>query len=95
MDPKVLLWVYILLLVSGGLIGYLKAKSMVSLYMSLGFAGALSLCAVGILPRFLADWLLGALLVVFAIRLIKTKRFIPAGMMLVVTILTMAGWYLI
>jgi len=85
------LWIYIVLLVLGGLIGYLKAKSRVSLIMSVSFAAALSLCAAGIIFQpYVADILLAALLVVFAIRLIKTKKFMPAGLMLVVTTFTLA-----
>jgi uncharacterized membrane protein (UPF0136 family) len=90
-----LLWIYIVLLVVGGLIGFLKANSKVSLYMSCGFAAALVLCAV---PNFLdvkfrgglANILMATLLVVFAIRLAKTKKFMPAGLMLVATIATLA-----
>jgi len=40
--------------------------------------------------RNLANLLLAALIVVFAIRLAKTKKFMPAGMMLAITILTLA-----
>ena len=90
MRPATVLWLYILLLVFGGLMGYLKAKSKISLYVSLGFAVALSLCAVGILPHAGADWLQAALLLVFGLRLLRTKKFMPAGLMLVVTIVALA-----
>jgi uncharacterized membrane protein (UPF0136 family) len=81
------LWIYIVLLVIGGLIGFLKAKSKVSLIMSVSFAALLSLCAAGIIFQYyVADILLAALLVVFAIRLTKTKKFMPAGMMLILTL---------
>ena len=86
MNPDRVLWIYIVLLVIGGLIGFLKGKSKVSLIMSVAFAAALSLCAVGILFRPAADILLAALLVVFAVRLTKTKKFMPAGLMLVFTL---------
>jgi uncharacterized membrane protein (UPF0136 family) len=63
----------------------------VSLIMSVAFAAALSLCAAHIItmPR-LADVLLVALLVVFALRLAKTKKFMPAGLMLVITLVALA-----
>ena len=84
------LWIYIVLLVIGGLIGFLKAKSQVSLIMSVSFAAALSLCAAGVIFQpYVADILLAALLVVFAIRLIKTKKLMPAGLMLIVTTMTL------
>jgi uncharacterized membrane protein (UPF0136 family) len=88
---QTVLWIYIILLVIGGLIGFLKAKSRVSLYMSVAFAGALALCAAGIIFQpYVADILLVALLAVFAMRLVKTKKFMPAGMMLVITIAALA-----
>lgn len=91
MNARVILWVYIVLLVVGGLIGFLKGKSKVSLIMSVAFAIVLSLCAMGvIIYAYVSDILLIALLCVFAMRLSKTKKFMPAGLMLVVTIATLA-----
>src|SRR5262245_1910029 len=89
------LWIYIVLLLIGGLIGYYKAKSHISLYMSAAFAALLILTAV---PRVLdagfaqgmANVLMAALIVVFAIRLVKTKKFMPSGLMLVATVFTLA-----
>jgi uncharacterized membrane protein (UPF0136 family) len=91
MSPNKILWIYIILLVIGGLIGFLKGKSKVSLIMSVCFAAALSLCAANIIfQAYVADILLAALLVVFAMRLAKTKKFMPAGLMLVLTIVALA-----
>jgi len=91
MSSNNILWIYIVLLVIGGLIGFLKGKSKVSLIMSIAFAAALILCATGkVFQSNVADILLAALLVVFAIRLAKTKKFMPAGLMLVVTIVALA-----
>src|SRR3989442_8093878 len=87
MRPNKVLWIYIIVLVAGGLIGFLKAKSKVSLVMSAAFAAALSLCAAGIIFQpYVADILLAVLLVVFAMRLGKTKKFIPGGVMLGITL---------
>ena len=59
--------------------------------MSVAFAAALSLCAAGIIfQRYVADILLVALIVVFTMRLLKTKKFMPAGMMMIITIITLA-----
>jgi uncharacterized membrane protein (UPF0136 family) len=91
MNPDKILWIYIVLLVAGGLVGYFKAKSQVSLIMSAGFAAALSLCAAGIIfKEYVADILLATLLVVFAMRLAKTKKFMPSGLMLTVTLVALA-----
>lgn len=89
------LWVYIILLLAGGLIGFYKAKSKVSLIMSAVFAAVLVLA---ILPgvfqpafgRNLVNVILALLLVVFAIRLAKTKKFMPSGLMIVLTIAALA-----
>jgi uncharacterized membrane protein (UPF0136 family) len=90
-SPTLVLWIYIVLLVVGGMIGFLKAGSKVSLLTSAGFAAALSLCAARVIfqPN-VADILLAVLLVVFAMRLAKTKKFMPSGLMLTVTIAALA-----
>ena len=88
---NLVLWIYIILLVVGGLIGFLKAKSQVSLIMSVTFAALLALCAIGaVFKPYMADIFLAALLVVFAIRLAKTKKFMPSGMMLILTLVALA-----
>ena len=88
------LWVYIVLLLAGGLVGFFKAKSKVSLILSAVFAALLVLTMLrGVFqPAFandLANVILAVLLVVFAIRLAKTKKFMPGGLMLVVTIMAL------
>jgi uncharacterized membrane protein (UPF0136 family) len=91
MSPTKILWIYIILLVIGGLIGFFKAKSKISLIMSVSFAAALGFCAAGIIfQAYVADLLLAALLVVFGLRLGKTRKFMPSGLMLVITILALA-----
>ena len=91
MNPTKVLWIYIVLLVIGGLFGFFKGKSKVSLIMSVAFAAALSLCAANIIFQpYVADILLAALMVVFAMRLVKTKKFMPAGFMLIVTLAALA-----
>jgi uncharacterized membrane protein (UPF0136 family) len=86
----VVLWIYIVLLLVGGLMGFLKAKSQVSLVTSVAAAAFLALTAIpGILaPTFaqnMAAVIMVILLVVFAVRLGKTKKFMPSGLMLVIT----------
>jgi uncharacterized membrane protein (UPF0136 family) len=79
------------LLIVGGMIGFLKAGSKISLITS---SVAAALLVLTTLPtvftltfrRSLADVIMAALLVVFAIRLAKTKKFMPSGMMLILTL---------
>lgn len=92
---NVVLWIYIILLLVGGLIGFLKAGSKVSLITSAVFAALLVLTTI---PRFLdanfaqtlASVIMAVLLVVFAVRLTKTKKFMPSGLMLVTTAAALA-----
>ncbi len=93
--PTKVLWAYIVLLLAGGLVGFFKAKSKVSLILSSIFAALLVLTTLrGVFqPSFannLANVIMAVLLVVFAVRLAKTKKFMPAGLMLVVTIVALA-----
>jgi uncharacterized membrane protein (UPF0136 family) len=94
MNPNTILWAYIILLLVGGMIGFFKAGSKVSLVTSAVFAAALVLTTIGLfqpsVARGVADALMAALLVVFAIRLSKTKKFMPSGMMLIITIIALA-----
>ncbi len=85
------LWVYIGLLMVGGLMGFLKAGSKISLVTSVLFAIALALFAarvIGWWPG--ADVLLVLLLVVFVIRFAKGRKFMPSGLMLIVTLAALA-----
>jgi uncharacterized membrane protein (UPF0136 family) len=88
-------WIYVILLLIGGLIGFFSAGSKISLITSAVAAALLILTRVsGIFaPSFgrnLANVIMAALLVVFAIRLAKTKKFIPSGLMLLLTALVLA-----
>jgi uncharacterized membrane protein (UPF0136 family) len=89
------LWAYIILLLAGGLIGFFKAKSKVSLITSSVFAALLILTTLrGVFqPGFalgLANVILVLLLLVFAVRLGKTKKFMPSGLILVATVVVLA-----
>src|SRR5687768_11773864 len=91
MNPNTVLWIYIILLVAGGLVGFFKAKSKASLITSCSFAAVLILCAIGVIFRpYVADIVLAILLIFFAYRLTKSKKFMPNGMMLILTLLALA-----
>ena len=100
MRPETILWIYIVLLVLGGLIGFLKAKSKISLLTSVAFAIVLSLSAIrvdgkDILPIEVSWGILSFLALIFLVRLLRTKKFMPSGMMLLVTAVTIVAmvWF--
>lgn len=87
MRPDVVLWVYIVLLVVGGLIGFLKAKSKASLITAVSAAALLTLAARGIIFQpYMVDIILAVLLVLFGWRLTQSKKFMPSGLMLLLTV---------
>ena len=91
MNRTTILWIYIVLLVVGGLVGFFKAGSKASLIASTAFAAALILSTLGvILQPHAADIILAVLLVFFAMRLGKSKKFMPNGLMVVLTLATLA-----
>ena len=85
---------YGILAAVGGVIGYRQAKSKPSLISGL-ISGSLLIVGGAIAQRgeiwgyWLALVVTSLLVVVFAIRLIKTKKFMPAGVMLSAGILTL------
>jgi len=87
----VLLWIFIALMVAGGLVGFLKAKSKASLFASVGSAIPLALVALGRLPGSVAVGVLIVLQAVFFMRLRKTGKFMPSGMLLGLSILMEAA----
>lgn len=95
MKPETILWIYIVLLVLGGLMGFFKAKSKMSLITSLVFGVVLSVCALGKLRIEVAWGILSFLALIFVLRLMKTKKFMPSGMMVLLTLATIVAvvWF--
>jgi uncharacterized membrane protein (UPF0136 family) len=84
---KMSLLVFAALVAAGGVMGFVKAQSKPSLISGVVSAILLAVCffVTNDHPNtgLLAGWVLTDLLfVVFAIRLAKTKKFMPSGMML-------------
>ncbi len=77
----IILWIYIVLLIAGGLMGFIKAKSKASIVASTVFAIPLILAAVDVIPSTAADILLAALLILFGAKYFRSWKFMPGGMM--------------
>ncbi len=87
------------LLGAGGIIGYVKAKSRPSFIAGVTSAILLFLCFVGsfVAPTTaeLGAFVISDLLVaVFAIRMAKTKKFMPSGMLMVICLVA-STYYLV
>ncbi len=76
---------------AGGLMGFVKAGSKASLIASTAFSLVLILFQFEILPFKYHVWVLLFLLVFFGMRLAKSKKFMPNGLM---TILSAAAFLL-
>jgi uncharacterized membrane protein (UPF0136 family) len=84
------LWIYIAMLLVGGMMGFIKAKSKISLISSLAFAVLLALCALDIIrENLIAKILIGLLIVVFSLRFLKTRKFMPSGLMVLISLVTL------
>lgn len=95
-QSTIVLWVYIVLLEVGGLIGFLKAGSKASIIASTVFAVPLILCAVHVLPINPVAWIvLALLLIVFGMRFAKGKKFMPSGLMLVLSAVALVALYVL
>jgi len=90
-----ILWIYILLLIAGGLMGYIKAKSKASIIASSISALPLILVGLKILPSSLASILLAVLLILFGTKYIRSGTFIPSGIMCILTLLTFLAWLIL
>ncbi|MBD6617839.1 hypothetical protein FNW02_18900 [Komarekiella sp. 'clone 1'] len=86
---------YGILAITGGIIGYIQANSQVSL-ISGSISGLLLIFAAYFQLQgqpwalILAVLVTSVLVVVFAFRLIKTRKFMPAGLMTILGMLTLA-----
>jgi uncharacterized membrane protein (UPF0136 family) len=90
---QIVLWVYIALMWLGGLMGLIKAGSKASIIASSIFAAVLALFALNILPFKYCWIILFVLLLFFGKRFLKGKKFMPSGLMLVLTVVTLILLY--
>lgn len=88
--------IYGILAIVGGIVGYLKARSLPSLISGI-VSGLLLIIGVlraaqGIVSGlWVAKIVALVLVVVFIIRLVKTKKFMPAGLMVIGGVATLIG----
>ena len=87
---------YGVLAIVGGVLGYLKARSQPSLISGLVSGGLLIAGGIGQLQGMgwgivLSIVVTIGLIIVFAIRFWKTRKFMPAGLMLVAGVLALLG----
>jgi uncharacterized membrane protein (UPF0136 family) len=88
-SDQVVLLIYIIFLMMGGLMGFVKAGSKASLIASSIFSMVLLLFLFNVFP-FVYNWIvLVFLLVFFGMRLAKSKKMMPNGMMVALTILAL------
>lgn len=86
---------YGVLALVGGILGYTKAGSTVSLFSGIGsgillILGGVLIQTAGRSGLILATGVTGILLVVFGGRLLKTRKFMPAGLMVITGIAAFA-----
>lgn len=89
MNHTVILWVYVVLLIAGGLIGLIKAGSKASIIASTLFAIPIILGALGVLPEKVATGVIAFLLVYFGMRFAKGRKFMPAGFMTALSLVSL------
>jgi uncharacterized membrane protein (UPF0136 family) len=94
MTAQSILWIYIVLLVGGGIMGLVKGGSKISLISSVAFAIPLILCEFDVLPFQYARWILLALLALFGWRFSQSKKFMPGGLLLVLTLAALIGLWI-
>jgi uncharacterized membrane protein (UPF0136 family) len=90
----IVLWTYTVLLLIGGLIGFVKGKSKVSLIMSAVFAVPLVFCGLGYLSLTVAGVVTGILAVFFSKRFLRGKKFMPSGFMAILSVAAVAAFLL-
>lgn len=87
----IIVWTYGVLMAVGGVIGYLKVHSKASLLSGVGFGLMLLASGYGVWQgsrdSLMVSAVMAALLVaIFAVRLTKTRRFMPAGVLAVLSL---------
>lgn len=88
-SDQIILLIYSILLEAGGAMGFIKARSKASVIASTIFAIIVFLFIFNVLPIEYAWTVLAFLILFFGMRFAKGKKFMPNGMMLILTIVTL------
>ncbi|MBM3847290.1 MAG: hypothetical protein FJ405_13535 [Verrucomicrobia bacterium] len=91
MTVAAICWIYVVLLLAGGLMGFIKAKSKASLIASCICAIPVVLCALAIIPPQSSVWIFGSLSFLFGMRLAQSRKMMPNGVMLILSVLALIG----
>ena len=88
-SDQIILLIYSILLEAGGAMGFIKARSKASVIASTIFAIIVFLFIFNVLPIEYAWTVLAFLILFFGMRFAKGKKFMPNGMMVILTIVTL------
>lgn len=86
---QIILLIYAILLEAGGAMGFIKAGSKASVIASTTFAVVIFLFIFNILPIAYAWTVVAFLILFFGMRFAKGRKFMPNGLMLVLSIVTL------
>jgi len=86
---QIILLIYSILIEAGGMMGFIKAGSKASVIASTIFAAIIFLFIFGVLPISYAWTVVAFLILFFGMRFAKGKKFMPNGLMLVLSIVTL------
>jgi uncharacterized membrane protein (UPF0136 family) len=89
------IWIYGVIMILGGIMGFIKVGSKASLISGVGMGVALLVSGYGVWNSshdslVVAVVIAALLVVIFAIRYAKTKRFMPGGMLAILSLLAVA-----
>ena len=86
---QIILLIYAILLEAGGAMGFIKAGSKASVIVSTAFALIIFLFIFNVLPIAYVWTVLAFLVLFFGSRFARSKKFMPNGMMLILSIVTL------
>lgn len=89
MNSSMFLWVYIAMLIAGGMVGFIKAGSKASIISSCILAVPLVAVNLGFLPMQVAWAVIGVVGVIFAVRFAKSRKPMPAIPMIVASVVVL------